>query len=280
MKENKLKCGFAIMVVLITLIFFSNSIVGINGRLFIVNYIIMFSILLTWIISIVRTIKDRNKIKIIPCILIMILVIIAFIVVENVIFSGFYIEILAQIGLAIFLYEIMDIFKIELKVNILNLITISICFLIIIVFLLSQILSINKCKSSLNDISNFINSDDLTYEKLYEGYDSLVLEHMDHEEYLKKTSKKIFVTQAQGYKGLYIGIVDLLKTSMLSSITNKRTFKKNREWLKELFERLDDVCKSEEEEINKEIMKSIFFAIFDMTIVCIEGKRNQKELLS
>lgn len=223
-----------------------------------------------------RTIKEKNKIKIIPCVIVTSLAIIAFILENTMFFSQFYIQLLAQIGLAIFLYEMMDLFKIELKLNMMNVITLLICFFIIIIFLLSQILSINKYKSSLKNISNFVTSNDLSYEKLSTEFDSLVLEHMTFDEFVSSLNKKIFVTPSYYYKGQYVWAIDGFKNMSISHITNKKTFNKYRSDLNEKIDWFRNAIESTEREINKLIMKSIIIVILEITMVCIVGVRNKK----
>lgn len=276
MKENKLEYGFALIIILITIICIFNNIIGVENKLIVVNYTIVFLIFITWIISIVRTKKEKNKIKIIPCVIITCLTIIAFILYYYTFFSQFYIELLAQIGLAIFLYEMMDLFKIELKFNMMNVITLLVCLFIIIVFLLSQILSINKYKSSLKNISNFITSNDLSYEKLSTEFDSLVLEHMTFDEFINSTNQKIFGTQSYVYKGQYGWAIEGLKDTAISNITNKQTFNKYRQNLNENMNSFMNAMKNNEKEINKRIMESILIFILEITMVCIVGVRNKK----
>lgn len=273
MKENKSKYGFALIILLITIIYIINNITGLEDKLIPINYMIIFLIFVTWIISIVRTIKEKNKIKIIPCVIITGLTIIAYILVNNIFFPQFYIRLLAQIGLAIFLYEVMDLLKIELRFNMMNVIISLICIFIIITFLLSQIMSINKYKSSLRNISNFIKLNDLSYEKLSTEFDSMVLEHINFDNSL---NKKIFVTPAYMYEGYYGWAVDGLRGIYANVITNKQTFNEFRQNLERDMDSIINAVKQREKEINKDIMQSIIIAVFEITMVCIVGVRNKE----
>lgn len=275
MSQSKLKSSFFLIIILITIIYFFNNISGVNDKLLIVNYTIILLIFIAWIMSIVRTVKEKNKIKIIPCIIITCLVITAFIL-NNIMFSpSFYIQLLAQIGLSIFLYELMDLFKIELNFNMINIITLFICFLLIIVFLLSQFLTINKYKTSFNNISDFLTSSDLSYEKLSTEFDSLVLDHMTFEEFMDSVDKKLFITPASYYKGMYGWAVEGLNDMSISYITNKQTFNKYRKDLNEKADWFMNSMISIEHPIKQTLISSLFITILEIIMAFIVGVKNK-----
>ena len=110
MKKTIKKFGIPILMAFIVIIYILNNIIGVKDKLIIVNYLVIFFNLIAWIISIIRTIKEKKKSKIVPCIIITILAIISIILNHTMFFSDSYVQLFAQIGLAIFMYEIIDLF--------------------------------------------------------------------------------------------------------------------------------------------------------------------------
>lgn len=272
------KIGFSLIFILITIIFFLNSIVGVENKLIAVNYIIILLIFIAWIISIVKTIKEKNKMKIIPCVLITILAILAFASKMIFFFHNISISLLAQIGLAIFLYEIIDLFNIEWNFNLINAITLSICSLSIVVFLFSQIISINKYKSSLNNISNLLTSSELTYEKLLTDFETLVIDNTTWDnEYNKSVEQKVFLTPAYMYKGYYCWAIMAFKSVAISPITNQQTFIKYREELKQQTNRFMTFVETSEKNLNKMILEAISIMILETVMVFTIGIKNKNK---
>lgn len=270
------KMGFSLIFILITIIYFLNNIVGVENKLIAVNYITVLLICIAWIISIVKTIKVKNKMKIIPCVLITILGVLAFASKLTVIFSNISISLLAQIGLAIFLYEIIDLLNIEWNFNLINVITLSICSLFIVVFLFNQIISINKYKSSLKNISNFLTSSELTYEILSTDFETLVIDNMTWDnEYTKSVEQKVFLTPAYTYKGYYCWAIMGLKSVAISPITNKQTFIKYRKELKQQTNWIMTSIEGLGKGINKMILEAISIMILETAMVFIIGIKNK-----
>lgn len=270
------KIGFSLIFILITIIYFLNNIVGVENKLIAVNYIIVFLIIIAWIISIVKTIKVKNKMKIIPCVLITILGVLAFASKMTILFSNISISLLAQIGLAIFLYEIIDLLNIEWNFNLINVITISICSLFIVVFLFNQIISINKYKRSLKNISNFLTSSELTYEILSTDFETLVIDNMTWDnEYTKSVEQKVFLTPAYTYKGYYCWAIMGLKSVAISPITNKQTFIKYRKELKQQTNWIMTSIEGLGKGINKMILEAISIMILETAMVFIIGIKNK-----
>lgn len=273
MEKNRFKLWFPIMLILITANYIYNNSVEIGGKVIVFKYIVIFFNFIAWIISIVRTIREKNKFKIIPCVIITILVIAAFVIESKMLFSDFYIQILAQIGLAVFLYEIIDLFKIEFKLKWLDIIIGIICFFIIIIFLLNQLLTINKYKKSLNDVSKFIKSEDLSYEKFSEELNLFLGEYNDISNY---TSEKMFLTPSEWYRLQYDLVAIWLDEGVRSVIKNKKTFNEYIEWVNEETDRNIDIINENEKEINKIIISSTIIWVMDITILCVIGTKNRK----
>lgn len=278
MKKTIEKFGIPILMVFIVIIYILNNISGVEDKLIIVNYSIIFFNFIAWIISIIRAVKEKRKNKIIPCIIITILAILSFILSYNMIFPDFYIQLFAQIGLAIFMYEIIDLFKVRLYKNIINIFSLIISIVIIITFLLSQLVTISKYKESLNNISNFITSPDLTYEKLSSEFEPLILEHQSFNDFTDEIKDKSFITPAYYYKGLYGWAVEGLKDISINNIKNKSTFKKYRQDLNEKMEWLMNAMNNNLDAINKEIATSLFIAILEIIMVISIGILNNKKV--
>lgn len=276
MQENKFKYGFSIIIVLITIMYFFNTTAGIDNKLIVVNYLEVFLIFIAWVISIVKTIREKDKMKIIPCVIITVLCIIAFASKTTVLFSKIPISLLAEIGLAIFLYEIMDLLNIEWNFNIINVITISICSFFIAVFLFNQITFINRYKNSLKDISNFLTSSDLTYKKLSTEFETLVIDKTTwDDEYNKSVEQRIFMTPAYIYKGVYCWAIMSLKSVAMSPIKNQQTFIKYREELKKQTDWTMTSVETLEKVTHKMILESISIMILETVMVFVVGIKNK-----
>lgn len=278
MKKTIEKFGIPILMVFIVIIYILNNILGIEDKLIIVNYSIIFFNFIAWIISIIRTVKEKRKSKIIPCIIITILAILSFILNYNMFFPDFYIQLFAQIGLAIFMYEIVDLSKIRLFKNMLNIFSLIMSIVIIISFLLSQLVTISKYKESLNNISNFITSPDLTYEKLSSEFEPLILEHQNFNDFTDEIKDKSFITPAYYYKSLYGWAVEGLKDISIITIKNKSTFKKYRQDLNEKMEWFMNAMNNNLDSINKKIATSLFIAILEIIMVISIGILNNKKV--
>lgn len=274
MKKTIEKFGIPILMAFIVIIYILNNIIGVKDKLIIVNYLIIFFNFIAWIISIIRTIKEKKKSKIVPCIIITILAIISIILSHTMFFSNSYVQLFAQIGLAIFIYEIIDLFKIRFSKNIINILSLIISIVIIITFLLSQLVTIDKYKKSLTNISNFITSPELTYEQFSNEFESLILEYQDFNDLI---NNKIFITNGYYYKGLYGWAVDGFKDMFIINIKNQNTFKKYRQDLNESIEWIMNKMNNNLDEINKGIFTSLSIALLEIIMVISLGILNNKK---
>lgn len=278
MKKTIEKFGIPILMAFIVIIYILNNIIGVKDKLIIVNYLVIFFNLIAWIISIIRTIKEKKKSKIVPCIIITILAIISIILNHTMFFSDSYVQLFAQIGLAIFMYEIIDLFKIRFSKNIINILSLIISNVIIITFLLSQLVTIDKYKKSLTNISNFITSPELTYEQFSNEFESLILEYQDFNDFTDEViNNKTFITNGYYYKGLYGWAVGGFKDMFITKIKNQSTFKKYRQDLNESIEWIMNKMNNNLDKINKGIFTSLSIALLEIIMVILLGILNNKK---
>lgn len=278
MKKTIEKFGIPILMAFIVIIYILNNIIGVKDKLIIVNYLIIFFNFIAWIISIIRTIKEKKKSKIVPCIIITILAIISIILNHTMFFSDSYVQLFAQIGLAIFMYEIIDLFKIRFSKNIINILSLIISIVIIITFLLSQLVTIDKYKKSLTNISNFITSPELTYEQFSNEFESLILEYQDFNDFTDEViNNKTFITNGHYYKGLYGWAVGGFKDMFITNIKNQSTFKKYRQDLNESIEWIMNKMNNNLDKINKGIFTSLSIALLEIIMVILLGILNNKK---
>lgn len=278
MKKTIEKFGIPILMAFIVIIYILNNIIGVKDKLIIVNYLVIFFNLIAWIISIIRTIKEKKKSKIVPCIIITILAIISIILNHTMFFSDSYVQLFAQIGLAIFMYEIIDLFKIRFSKNIINILSLIISIVIIITFLLSQLVTIDKYKKSLTNISNFITSPELTYEQFSNEFESLILEYQDFNDFTDEViNNKTFITNGYYYKGLYGWAVGGFKDMFITKIKNQSTFKKYRQDLNESIEWIMNKMNNNLDKINKGIFTSLSIALLEIIMVILLGILNNKK---
>lgn len=278
MKKTIEKFGIPILMAFIVIIYILNNIIGVKDKLIIVNYLVIFFNLIAWIISIIRTIKEKKKSKIVPCIIITILAIISIILNHTMFFSDSYVQLFAQIGLAIFMYEIIDLFKIRFSKNIINILSLIISIVIIITFLLSQLVTIDKYKKSLTNISNFITSPELTYEQFSNEFKSLILEYQDFNDFTDEViNNKTFITNGYYYKGLYGWAVGGFKDMFITNIKNQSTFKKYRQDLNESIEWIMNKMNNNLDKINKGIFTSLSIALLEIIMVILLGILNNKK---
>ena len=278
MKKTIEKFGIPILMAFIVIIYILNNIIGVKDKLIIVNYLVIFFNLIAWIISIIRTIKEKKKSKIVPCIIITILAIISIILNHTMFFSDSYVQLFAQIGLAIFMYEIIDLFKIRFSKNIINILSLIISIVIIITFLLSQLVTIDKYKKSLTNISNFITSPELTYEQFSNEFESLILEYQDFNDFTDEViNNKTFITNGYYYKGLYGWAVGGFKDMFITNIKNQSTFKKYRQDLNESIEWIMNKMNNNLDKINKSIFTSLSIALLEIIMVILLGILNNKK---
>lgn len=277
MKKTIEKFGIPILMAFILIMYFFNNIIGVNGKLIIVNYSIIFLIFLAWLISIIRTIKEKKKSKIIPCIIITIFAIISFILVATTFFPGQYIQILAQIGIGIFIYEIIDLFKIKFSKNIINISSLIIGIIIITTFLLSQLITMEKYKKSLENIYNIMTSPELTYEKLSSELETLTLEHQSSIEYENEIVKKAFVTPAYYYKKLYISQIETIESINTYTIKKQKSLKRNRQNLNELVENMSTGANAILKELTKKIFTTLAITTLEIIMLISLGILNNKQ---
>ena len=277
MKKTIEKFGIPILMAFILIMYFFNNIIGVNGKLIIVNYSIIFLIFLAWLISIIRTIKEKKKSKIIPCIIITIFAIISFILVATTFFPGQYIQILAQIGIGIFIYEIIDLFKIKFSKNIINISSLIIGIIIITTFLLSQLITMEKYKKSLENIYNIMTSPELTYEKLSSELETLTLEHQSSIEYENEIVKKAFVTPAYYYKKLYISQIETIESINTYTIKKQKSLKRNRQNLNELVENMSTGANAILKELTKNMFTTLSITTLEIIMLISLGILNNKQ---
>lgn len=277
MKKTIEKFGIPILMAFILIMYFFNNIIGVNGKLIIVNYSIIFLIFLAWLISIIRTIKEKKKSKIIPCIIITIFAIISFILVATTFFPGQYIQILAQIGIGIFIYEIIDLFKIKFSKNIINISSLIIGIIIITTFLLSQLITMEKYKKSLENIYNIMTSPELTYEKLSSELETLTLEHQSSIEYENEIVKKAFVTPAYYYKKLYISQIETIESINTYTIKKQKSLKRNRQNLNELVENMSTGANAILKELTKYMFTTLAITTLEIIMLISLGILNNKQ---
>lgn len=274
MEKTIEKFGIPILMAFILIMYFFNNIIGVNGKLIIVNYSIIF---LAWLISIIRTIKEKKKSKIIPCIIITIFAIISFILVATTFFPGQYIQILAQIGIGIFIYEIIDLFKIKFSKNIINISSLIIGIIIITTFLLSQLITMEKYKKSLENIYNIMTSPELTYEKLSSELETLTLEHQSSIEYENEIVKKAFVTPAYYYKKLYISQIETIESINTYTIKKQKSLKRNRQNLNELVENMSTGANAILKELTKNMFTTLSITTLEIIMLISLGILNNKQ---
>ena len=277
MEKTIEKFGIPILMAFILIMYFFNNIIGVNGKLIIVNYSIIFLIFLAWLISIIRTIKEKKKSKIIPCIIITIFAIISFILVATTFFPGQYIQILAQIGIGIFIYEIIDLFKIKFSKNIINISSLIIGIIIITTFLLSQLITMEKYKKSLENIYNIMTSPELTYEKLSSELETLTLEHQSSIEYENEIVKKTFVTPAYYYKKLYISQIESIENINTYTIKKRKSLNKNRQNLDDLVENMSTGANAIFEALTKEMFTTLSITVLEIIMLISLGILNNKQ---
>lgn len=277
MEKTIEKFGIPILMAFILIMYFFNNIIGVNGKLIIVNYSIIFLIFLAWLISIIRTIKEKKKSKIIPCIIITIFAIISFILVATTFFPGQYIQILAQIGIGIFIYEIIDLFKIKFSKNIINISSLIIGIIIITTFLLSQLITMEKYKKSLENIYNIMTSPELTYEKLSSELETLTLEHQSSIEYENEIVKKAFVTPAYYYKKLYISQIETIESINTHTIKKQKSLKRNRQNLNELVENMSTGANAILKELTKNMFTTLSITTLEIIMLISLGILNNKQ---
>ena len=277
MEKTIEKFGIPILMAFILIMYFFNNIIGVNGKLIIVNYSIIFLIFLAWLISIIRTIKKKKKSKIIPCIIITIFAIISFILVATTFFPGQYIQILAQIGIGIFIYEIIDLFKIKFSKNIINISSLIIGIIIITTFLLSQLITMEKYKKSLENIYNIMTSPELTYEKLSSELETLTLEHQSSIEYENEIVKKAFVTPAYYYKKLYISQIETIESINTYTIKKQKSLKRNRQNLNELVENMSTGANAILKELTKNMFTTLSITTLEIIMLISLGILNNKQ---
>lgn len=277
MEKTIEKFGIPILMAFILIMYFLNNIIGVNGKLIIVNYSVIFLIFLTWLISIIRTIKEKKKSKIIPCIIITIFAIISFILVATTLFPGQYIQILAQIGIGIFIYEIIDLFKIKFSKNIINISSLIIGIIIITTFLLSQLITMEKYKKSLEDIHNIMTSPELTYEKLSSGLETLTLVHQSSIEYENEIVEKTFVTPAYYYKKLYISQIESIENINTYTIKKRKSLNKNRQNLDDLVENMSTGANAIFEALTKEMFTTLSITVLEIIMLISLGILNNKQ---
>lgn len=277
MEKTIEKFGIPILMAFILIMYFFNNIIGVNGKLIIVNYSIIFLIFLAWLISIIRTIKEKKKSKIIPCIIITIFAIISFILVATTFFPGEYIQLLAQISIGIFIYEIIDLFKIKFSKNTINISSLIIGIIIITTFLLSQLITMEKYKKSLENIYNIMTSPELTYEKLSSELETLTLEHQSSIEYENEIVKKAFVTPAYYYKKLYISQIETIESINTYTIKKQKSLKRNRQNLNELVENMSTGANAILKELTKNMFTTLSITTLEIIMLISLGILNNKQ---
>ena len=139
-----------------------------------------------------------------------------------------------------------------------------------------KFLEIGMYKKSIDNISNFITSPDLTYEKLSSEFDSLILEHQNFNDFIEEVDDKLFITPAYSYKGTYGWAVEGLKDIAISNIDSNSTFKDNRQSLNDNMEWLMNPMNDIFYAIIREIIFSLFIAIIEITMVISIGTLNKK----
>lgn len=277
MEKTIEKFGIPILMAFIIIMYLFNSLLGANEKSIIANYLVIFLIFLAWLISIIRTIKEKKKSKIIPCIIITIFAIISFILVATTLFPGQYIQILAQIGIGIFIYEIIDLFKIKFSKNIINISSLIIGIIIIITFLLSQLITMEKYKKSLEGFYNIMTSTELTYEKLSIELETLTLEHQSSIEYENEIVKKTFVTPAYYYKKLYISQIESIENINTYMIKKRRSLKKIRQNLNELVDNMSTGANAIFEAFTKEMFTTLSITALEIIMLISLGILNNKK---
>lgn len=277
MEKTIEKFGIPILMAFIIIMYFFNSLLGANEKSIIANYLVIFLIFLAWLISIIRTIKEKKKSKIIPCIIITIFAIISFILVATTLFPSEYIQLLAQIGIGIFIYEIIDIFKIKFSKNIINISSLIIGITIIITFLLSQLITMEKYKKSLEGFYNIMTSTELTYEKLSIELETLTLEHQSSIEYENEIVKKTFVTPAYYYKTLYISQIESMENINTYMIKKQRSLKKIRQNLNELVDSMSTGANAIFEALAKELFTTLSITALEIIMLISLGILNNKQ---
>ena len=277
MKKTIEKFGIPILMAFIIIMYLFNSLLGANEKSIIANYLVIFLIFLAWLISIIRTIKEKKKSKIIPCIIITIFAIISFILVATTFFPGQYIQILAQIGIGIFIYEIIDLFKIKFSKNIINISSLIIGIIIITTFLLSQLITMEKYKKSLENIYNIMTSPELTYEKLSSELETLTLEHQSSIEYENEIVKKAFVTPAYYYKKLYISQIETIESINTYTIKKQKSLKRNRQNLNELVENMSTGANAILKELTKNMFTTLSITTLEIIMLISLGILNNKQ---
>lgn len=277
MKKTIEKFGIPILMAFIVIIYILNIITGVEDKLIIVNYLIFFLNFVAWIMSIIRTIKEKKKSKIVPCIILTIFAIISVILNYTTFFPDSYVSLFSQIGLAIFMYEIIDLFKIRFTKNIINILSVIISIVIIITFLLSQLVTIEKYKKSVTNIFNFITSPELTYKNLSDEFEELVLEYQDFNDFLDEVNNKTFITPAYYYKGVYGLNIGYFKDNVIVIVKNQKTFKKYRDDLNKQIEWVMNAMNMVLDGINEEIFSSLFIASLEIIMVISLGILNNKK---
>ena len=277
MKKTIEKFGIPILMAFIIIMYLFNSLLGANEKSIIANYLVIFLIFLAWLISIIRTIKEKKKSKIIPCIIITIFAIISFILVATTLFPSEYIQILAQIGVGIFIYEIIDLFKIKFSKNFINISSLIIGIIIIITFLLSQLITMGKYKKSLEDIYNIMVSPELTYEKLSSELETLTIVHQSSIEYENEIVKKTFVTPAYYYKKLYISQIESIESISTYTIKKQNSSKKNRQNLNELVDNMSTGANAIFEALTKEMFTTLSITALEIIMLVSLGILNNKQ---
>lgn len=276
MKNDKFKFGFSIFIILITIIFIFNNILFDENLLIAVSYIKMFLIFIAYVISIVRARKENNKINVIPCIIITCIVILTFILNNTMVLSEFYMELFLQIGLVLFLYELIDLLKIKIDFNVINVVIAVVCIFVIIVYVLIDFLSIEKYKRSLIDISNFFLSNNLSYENLSKEFNKLVLEHIDYDNALDSLKQKKFIIPSYYCKVQYSLAIGSLNDILTLDINNNKTLNKYRQDLNDKIEcDINNIC-SVERTFNKIKIVSIIFVMLEISILFFVSMKNKE----
>ena len=276
MKKTIEKFGIPILMAFIVLIYILNNI-SIKGYTFntILDYLIISLNFIAWIMSIIRTIKEKKKSKIIPCIILTVLAIMHDYIF---VFSNSNVDLVEQIGLAIFIYEIIDLFKIRFTKNIVNILSVIISIAIIITFLLSQLFTIEKYKKSFINIYNFITSPELTYEKLSDDFEELILEYQNFNDILNKHENKTFETISYSYKHSYVFNINDFKNHIGTiGIKNQRTLKQYRQALNVTIEMYMNSMNMLFDDYNKYIYDALFIASLEIIMVISLGILNNKK---
>lgn len=276
MKKTIEKFGIPILMAFIVLIYILNNI-SIKGYTFntILDYLIISLNFIAWIMSIIRTIKEKKKSKIIPCIILTVLAIMHDYIF---VFSNSNVDLVEQIGLAIFMYEIIDLFKIRFTKNIVNILSVIISIAIIITFLLSQLFTIEKYKKSFINIYDFITSPELTYEKLSDDFEELILEYQNFNDILNKHENKTFETIAYSYKHSYVFNINDFKNHIGTiGIKNQRTLKQYRQALNVTIEMYMNSMNMLFDDYNKYIYDALFIASLEIIMVISLGILNNKK---